>query len=105
MNIIALIFLILFISVSVLHTFFVFRREKKLQYYSLPSILITLILYDIFSVPFGNINYFIVIGLVCGFIGNFFFIFYHEEEHWLNGVIFLIVGQFSYIIAFLKYNH
>jgi uncharacterized membrane protein YhhN len=102
MSILALIFLLAFILISIIHIIFVYKRLKKFQYYSLPSIFLILILYYVSSIPIKEINFFIIIALGLGFLGNFFLIFYEEESYWLNGIISLIVGQLSYIIAFLQ---
>jgi len=102
MNAFAIAFLIIFLLITANHIIFVYKRSQKVQYYTLPSIFIALILYYFLSIPINKINFFLIIGLVCGFIANFFLIFYEEQEQWLNGIISLIIGQLSYIIAFIQ---
>jgi len=97
-----IIFLSLFFTITGLNIILVALKKFRIRRILNPLIIPMLILYYIFSVPFKDFHWLVILGLICCLIGNYFFMSYQDEEMFLNGIIVLLIGNFFYIISFTQ---
>ncbi len=94
-----MIFLILFIVISILNFIFEIKGNKKGRYFTKPFLVPLLILFYLFSV--STPNYYILLALMGGFIGDVFLMWPEKQTFVLSGISAFLLGHVFYIILFL----
>ncbi|MHA1285125.1 MAG: lysoplasmalogenase [Promethearchaeota archaeon] len=96
------IFLVIFIFVSLADLYAVQKENKKIERIAKPLLMPLLILFYVLETPLLSINWFIVVGLAFGTLGDIFLML--DEKWFLHGMIAFLINQISYIIAFFVMN-
>ncbi|QVK16751.1 lysoplasmalogenase [Mycoplasmatota bacterium] len=92
--------LIVFILISFLHLTFEIKNYKQGRQITKPLLMPLLLLYYLFSV--SNPNYYIIIALVCGFLGDVFLLWASKQSFLLIGLLAFLTGHIFYILVFLN---
>ncbi|MFW9898550.1 MAG: lysoplasmalogenase [Candidatus Thorarchaeota archaeon] len=95
------IFLVLFFVFTALDIAAVAREKKILEHISKPLLMPLLVLYYIFGAIAINIDWLIVVALLCGCVGDVFLMLENKEKWFMYGMVAFLLGHIFYIISFL----
>ena len=95
------IFLILFFIVILIEMYGEFKDNNDLIIAFKPLAMPILVLFYIFAANFENIDWFIIIALLCGGAGDFFLMLKNEDKWFLYGMIAFLLNQIFFIVSFL----
>ncbi|MBU3146596.1 lysoplasmalogenase [Clostridium sp. CF012] len=91
---------VLFCIIFVMHILFIKIEYKKGCYYTKPLLMPLLAIYYILSV--AEVNKFIVIALVFGFMGDVFLMWPDRKNNFILGLGSFLLGHFCYVLLFLQ---
>jgi len=97
---VAIIFLVLFFIFLAIHLIGEWLENAKIRYITKPPLVPLLILFYIFSIIPGFLNWIFILGLFFGFLGDVFLMLGREEKWFMYGLSSFLVGHIFYIITF-----
>ena len=95
------IFLVLFFVFATLDIVAIVKENRKLEYITKPLLMPLLALYFIFGTLTNNIDWLIVIALLCGCAGDVFLMLENKDKWFMFGMAAFLLGHIFYIISFL----
>lgn len=94
-----IIFLIIFLAVSVVNV--VFYKNQKIQYATTPFLVPLILIY--YSIGNPDLNVLLIIGAILGWVGDICLMFpQNSEKRFMLGLISFLIGHILYIITFLQ---
>ncbi len=90
----------LFCIIFIMHIVFIKVENKKGCYYTKPLLMPLVAIYYILSA--SEVNKFIVIALVFGFIGDVFLMWPQRKNNFMLGLGGFLLGHFCYVLLFLQ---
>lgn len=91
---------VLFCLIFFMHIVFIKIKNKKGCYYTKPLLMPLLAIYYVLSV--AQVNKFIVIALVFGFLGDVFLMWPQRKNNFLVGLGAFLLGHFCYVLLFTQ---
>lgn len=84
-----------------IHLYSEFIDNKTLRYVTKPLLMPLVLLYYIFSLSFTAINWFLIIALVFGLLGDISLMIGREGKWFMMGLGSFLIGHIFYIITYL----
>ncbi|MFX0187025.1 MAG: lysoplasmalogenase [Candidatus Hodarchaeota archaeon] len=94
-------FLVLFFVFTASDIAAVAKEKKILEHISKPLLMPLLVLYYIFGAIAINIDWLIVVALLCGCAGDIFLMLENKDKWFIYGMAAFLLGHIFYIISFL----
>lgn len=91
---------VLFCITFVMHMIFTKNENNKGRCYTKPFLMPLLAIYYISSV--AEVNKFIVMGLVFGFMGDVFLMWPERKNNFMLGLVAFLIGHLCYVLLFLQ---
>jgi uncharacterized membrane protein YhhN len=95
------VFLILFFIVILIEMYGEFKDNYDLIISFKPLAMPILVLFYVFAATSKNVDWFIVIALLCGGAGDFFLMLRNQEKWFLYGMVAFLLNQIFFIVSFL----
>ncbi|MEJ2251532.1 MAG: lysoplasmalogenase, partial [Candidatus Lokiarchaeota archaeon] len=97
---ISIIFLVLYFLLLIIHIGGEWFKNVKIRLITKPFLMPLLILYYVFNLNLGILNWFFIVGLIFAWFGDFFLMVEKEGKWFIYGLGSFLICQIFFIISF-----